>query len=440
MRQCARLVGYAIVFGLALCESANAQGTTASAGNASAEGHRLELAGSLTGAYDDDVPAELQGTLDPTGLNSGGFSTMLVGSANYGWTGRRYTVSGTGSSVSRYYAEFDRIRSISQSASIGGSARLPSQFTAQLSQTASYTPSYLYSLFPQLATEAVPTAPLSADYTISDSASYNFGTTAGLTRPVGRQNDISFTGGVNRTDFVREGLRRDVSVYDVGSDYSHAFTRNTSLTLGYRYRAGEYIYGDVSVEEDPTPEWQTTGDHSINVGMRISRALSRTRRATFQFGVGASTLRAPSEDRQQTYEGHRIVGHLDVGYQLARTWQVRGVLNRGTEYVAELGEPILLTGFSTFVNGGLTRRVNFSASGQYSQGESALRRDTVNFDTYAANVRVTFDVAPLWSTYGEYAYYFYDFTNASVAASFPSSLERGGVRAGLTLRLPMGGK
>ena len=107
------------------------------------------------------------------------------------------------------------------------------------------------------------------------------------------------------------------------------------------------------------------------------------------------------------------------------------------EYLADLPVPVFADGFGAGVDGLISRRVDVSASAGYSNGESALGRDSLQFDTYTGNLRVRYALSRTFAMYGEYLYYYYDFRgSAQLLVGIPPGLERNGVRAGLTLWVP----
>ena len=59
------------------------------------------------------------------------------------------------------------------------------------------------------------------------------------------------------------------------------------------------------------------------------------------------------------------------------------------------------------------------------------------FDTYTGDVRLRYALTRTFAAYVEYLYYFYDSRGSvPIAPGIPAGLERNGVRAGLTLRVP----
>ena len=123
---------------------------------------------------------------------------------------------------------------------------------------------------------------------------------------------------------------------------------------------------------------------------------------------------------------------------MARCSWRRSCRGRGTSrYLADLPVPVFADGVGAAVDGLISRRVDVSASAGYSNGESALSRDSLRFDTYTGNLRVRYALSRTFAMYGEYLYYYYDFRgSAQLLAGIPPGLERNGVRAGLTLWVP----
>jgi hypothetical protein len=106
--------------------------------------------------------------------------------------------------------------------------------------------------------------------------------------------------------------------------------------------------------------------------------------------------------------------------------------------VTELSEPVFSDGLTVVLDGLFSPRWGLSVTGGYSSGESALYTNTSNFDTYTGNIRVLYAVSRMWAAYVDYLYYYYDFRGrVQLLPGVPSALERNGVRAGLTLWMPV---
>lgn len=410
-------------------------------GNVTRPGTRntLHVSALLAEAYDDDAPAELAPTIDPTGLNLGGYSTMLIASADYSWISPAFQFAAGGGSAVRYLADRNEIRTISHNAAVGMSVRLPKRTTWVMNQTAAYSPSYLYGLFPRAETiepgVSTPTAP---DYAITDVESYLYGTATTLTHGLTRRNNVSLSAEYQRTDFTREVAgRRDLTSYRIQSRFARNLARNVSVSVGYRFRAGDFGYVPSSGGTINLLESQTSTEHGLEMAWNYSRLLSRTRRATVGFSISPSMAQLPQlVDAIGPQNFRQLGGQVMADYQFRPGWQATGTYRRGFEYIAELGEPVFTGGFSAGVTGLLTRKTDLSVSAGYSSGESVLQRTNMFFDTYTGEARVRYALTPSVAAYAQYVYYFYDFGgNSQLAPAVPRRFERNGVRVGLTMRV-----
>ena len=67
------------------------------------------------------------------------------------------------------------------------------------------------------------------------------------------------------------------------------------------------------------------------------------------------------------------------------------------------------------------------------------RKNPLTFDSYVGSVRLRYGLTRIAAPFVEYLYYFYDFRGGAqqLPADVPSRLERNGIRAGLTLWIPL---
>lgn len=422
---------------VAAAQGASSRGTTAvfgAAGSTDPRPQHLNITSTLTEAYDDNLLADF-GSVTPTGTSDSGYYTMLLVSGDYQWQGRRVQVGASGQSALRYYGEIQEVHSMSHSAGAGFSAALTPRTTVMLNGSAAYSPSYLYGLFPTSAPvepgDAIPAAP---DYNVNAQASYAYGGTAGLTHQYSLRDSVSVTGTFAYTDYLSESeLYHDLSNYGVEAAYSRSLSRHKTLRVSYQHRRGEfgYVFVGQSVE------------NGINVGLQFARPISATRQAQFAFNLGTTLVDLPASTLPGGVSGrqYRATGGATVSYDLARTWQVNGSYRRGIDYVPALRDPVFMNGFSVGLAGLLSRRTDLSASVGYSTGASALTQRASAYDTYTGTVQVRYALGRTWAIYTEYLYYFYDFGNAGgLLRGVPSTLKRNGVRAGVTLWLPVIGR
>jgi hypothetical protein len=97
-------------------------------------------------------------------------------------------------------------------------------------------------------------------------------------------------------------------------------------------------------------------------------------------------------------------------------------------------------GVSATVKGLITPKMDFSAGVGYSSGAPAGIQSASTFDTYTASARVRQAISSTVAFYAEYLYYFYDFGVTALPLGVPPSMERNGVRVGLTLWMRASGR
>jgi hypothetical protein len=164
-----------------------------------------------------------------------------------------------------------------------------------ISQSATYSPTYMYGLFPVNASVAPGAAPpTSLDYSVGRFESYTYVTQLALRRDFTRRNSFTATGDYQYSDRLRESdLWNDVSAYGVRGEYQHNLARNMVLIGGARYRSGEYGY---------TGQGNTT-EAGVNFGINYLRPLSPSRRVTGRFDLGIARTELPAiRDRSTSDE------------------------------------------------------------------------------------------------------------------------------------------
>ena len=393
---------------------------------------RLDFGLSLVEAYDDDVPQTVQQTIDPSGLQTGGFSTLLNANASYSWRRQRTEIGANVASSVRHYSELEEVRSMGHSAGLGVSTEMPGAVKLFFNQAASYSPTYFYGLLPTdtnlIVGDAHTTSP---DFTVSDLESYLYQTTASLQKTFSPRRNLTVGGDYSYTDRLNESdLWRDIASYGVRGMYSERVGRNTALTGELRYRSGEFGYGGDG----------TTTEVATSIGVDYSHRLSASRRVSLRGNVGVSATDLPEGTTHVVgfQRQYRTIGETTLIYQFGRSWQMRTDVRRGVEYLADLPEPVFSNGLGAGVDGLLSQRVDFSASAGYSSGASILTQNTLEYDTYAGNAKVRYALNRSLALYVQYLYYYYVFRgNTQLLAGIPSGLERNGARAGLTLWLPV---
>jgi hypothetical protein len=391
----------------------------------------LDLSLLAVEAYDDNVSASLGGTVDPNQRQVGGYFSMLQPSVDYRWKGRRTQIGISGASAFNYYPQLRSIKSISHTVGAGLSVQLAKRSALLLNQTAAYSPSYLYGLFPtggEVAPgDAIPAAP---NYSINDVESYTYGTTATFSHGITQRMSASLGGNYRYTDFVHEtALQRDATSQGLDAQLSYQRTRNVAIQSRYHYTTGNLGYGGSTA----------TDEHGLEGGVSYSRPLSATRRVTFTFNVGLSMVSTTGATAgvQLPDSLYRASGDADFDYQFALSWRASGTFRRGLEFVPGLAQPVFTNGVTSTVEGLLSRRVEITLSAGYSQGRSAIMAAASQFDTYNGSARLQYALSNSTAIHVEYLYYFYDFLgDALLVPGAPPRMQRNGVRIGLRLLIP----
>jgi len=441
-----RATGFAGVAVLALAIPAFSQavGTFAPAGAVfgRADDRRvrqgLDVTLSVVEGYDSDTPPVV-GSGGPTDVVISGPSTMLIGNMQYRWRGSRLQIGATSESVVRNYSRFADASGVSYSAGAGLSARLGGRTTLFANQTAAYSPSYLYLLFPGGdVRDPGDTTSSAPDYTITHTDSYLYGTTLAVSRDLTARSRFSATGELQSTQFPRDKSRNQ-SYQGIRGEYSRGLSKHISVRGGYRYRTGRFWQITSRTFEESR---LSATEHAVDLGADWSRQLSATRRVTLGLTIGSSVVKTPATPVESVpgeqfgqLVAKALVAEASGNYAFSTNWAARGSYKRGLEYATPFAQPVFADGFSAELDGLVHPRVEVIAATRYSSGASALYRSALAYDTYGTEIRIRYALARSWAIYGQYFYYFYDLRRDSLK-DWPPGLERNGVRIGLTLWTP----
>jgi hypothetical protein len=397
-------------------------------------GQQLDVTLDAAEAYDTDLVAQAIGPRAGAAQVAGNYADLQA-NGEYRLRTLRAAFVATGSSALRYYGSAGKLRSVSHSIGLGVDDHLTSRTSLTVNGTAAYSPSYLYGLFPTLtqpaAGSSIPSAP---DYNAYDEASYSYGATVSVTHNMSVRDQLAVRMNGSYTDYIQgsntalSNARRDLSNYDVNAEYSHNLSRHKSVVIGFHHREGQF--------GSATRAWST--EDGITAGMQVTEPLSATRNLVFGFGLGSSAVNSPDTATLLLPGGRQYLAtaNASAGYDFGRSWNARGTYRRGLEYIAALRAPVFTDGVTVETSGLLTRRTEFRASAAYSTGAPTPGGSIANYTTYTGTVRVQRTLTRTASVYGEYFYYFYDFGSALlVQPGLPTSLDRNGVRAGVTFPL-----
>jgi len=254
-------------------------------------------------------------------------------------------------------------------------------------------------------------------------------------------------------------------------EFSHRLSRKASLTALYNYR---YVYYFDTSDDEPLPNGQDhhvgirydyrltqyatfragygyrrspsrTDDtnegvfHDVDLGVNYNRTLSFSRRTRLSFNTGSTIVinQAQGEDGStfgdpQPY----IIGGAQLTHELGRTWQAFADYNRSVSFLDGFTSPSLNDRASAGVGGLMGRRTDLSSGVSWSTGSIGL--DENNYHAWHASAQVRFALTRGLALFGSYYYYMHEFgASVQLPRGVVSSLDRQGVRVGLTTWVPL---
>jgi hypothetical protein len=391
-----------------------------------ADRDRLNVAAVVGAAFDTELPPFVQAQTTQVTPQSGGFSTMAVGTAQYAHTRRRARIAATGQSAFRYFGELDRVDALGQSAGIGADIRLTRLASLRIDQSAAYTPSYLYNLIPSSTPPAlgdtIETAP---NFQVVHDDSYSYRSAISLSiGGTGRGPSLQIGGGYDRTRYLTERLDRSRLTTHYGRlTFTQHLRRNLGLSGESEYRTGTYGLG-------------LSNEHRITGGIDYTRRLSSTRDAKFRVNIGRSMLEMPfvTAEGEVDDQVERTFADASVAIELKRNWDVTGSVRRNIEYTPLFREPLLSQGASVSLTGLLTRRIDFSGTVGYADGTAALNQGNT-IKTYTGDARARFALTRSVGLFAQYVYIHYDMRSRELLLipNLPEAFHQHGIRIGLAL-------
>lgn len=398
---------------------------------------RLQANATVTEALDSDLPPSLANEFPQGPLQSGGLWTMVLGSAEYAHTRKRLRFSANGETAVRYYNRLNRLDVLGHTGALGANFWVADNVSLLAKQSAAYSPSYLFELFPATGQaefgEPIPIAP---DYRLLQTDSYTSRSQLELSAGSLRRARFTAAGAYDRTAFraaaTGETNRPRLNTYSARAGVQRAVRRNGRVSGEYEYRTGDFSVG-------------TATEHRFAFGVEYSRALSASRRATVRVQLTPSTLTVPEAvftegaeaDPSATGRLFRLQGDASVEYQPHLRWIVSGAYRRGVEYMAILGVPVLSDAARVSVDTLLTRRLELTATVAAVNGASAIDQLS-RLDSSTGSARLRYAFTRRFAVYGEYVYVAYDFgQRATLAPQLPRAFDQHGVRVGIMLWKPV---
>ncbi len=422
-------VGVLSTAALLLAAPASAQGTASGlfATRPSAATNTLTTQLSIAEKFYRDLPPEVGG-LVPARNRQAGLSTLFVGSADYMRSHGGAELFGGASTYFNFLHDLDRVTSGTHVAHVGAALPLPARGTLRLVQSAAYSPSYLYGLFPTVPADAEEGIAANPDYRIETLESISYRTSLSAAYGSARKTRVTANADYRVSDFP-DSARGRLETRKAGMRLSRALSQSSTLTLGYTYTGSHYV---------------TTGDkeeHSAVIGITYAPALSVTRRVTFSLQIAPTVFTFPgiapldgSAAPPSESRFYPVQGEASVDYPFRPRWRATASYRRGINYVPFVSEPLLSDSGTVRLGGVLSRRVDVSASAGYLTTPS---RSTTwphqDLRTYTGEARIRYALRRDLAAYVEYLHYQYDFrARAQLAEGLPVTFAQRGIRVGLT--------
>jgi hypothetical protein len=248
--------------------------------------------------------------------------------------------------------------------------------------------------------------------------------------------------------------------YRAGLGYGHRFSRRTSLSASYQYRASRssrearqfeghssgvrvthnagrgfnvragYRYSDVRY----TITGRQRRNHLIDAGAGYNRSLSISRRTTFSFGTGTTATTRAELDNQRTR--FRITGSARLLHEMGRTWDASLAYARGVRFDENFTEPLFSDTVTASVGGLLSPRLQFRAGARASTGRVGFQGG--GFSSYRGTASLNYALSRYANLGVAYSYYYHLFGDGiAMPAGLPAGIDRHSVRAYVNVWAPL---
>lgn len=403
----------------------------------------LDFTASVYAAYDDDIFSRGTGARPQDQRLAGTFVGSQAALA-YSKLFSTAAFSATASTSLRWLTDSGEFVPTLYTGTVGYSKQINSRTTFSLAQSAGYNPRLAIApldgastIGPTFSDDTNDLGDLSGEDSVSGSpgdfaivASRDvifYSGQARISRSLSSRSSLSFSGGYGLADF-RDEQFRGVSNrrYRGAGRYSYSLTRNLSARLGYGYQTFR------------TRDGVTNDNHNIDAGLSFGQPFvfgrNRTRLA-FSTGTNLQV-----RDRLDADEGSRVVvraiGNALLTHDFRSSWQARLAYSRSVGFIDGLVDPLLRDRVTASLGGLLTTRLDLIISAGHLSGSTG--RTSRSLRTSLASVRSRLALTSSTAFFVQYFYYHYDYDQQLAdQLVIPPALERQGIRAGLTVWLPL---
>jgi hypothetical protein len=331
----------------------------------------------------------------------------------------------------RYYPGIGNWTSSRHAASAAFSTGLARRTRLSLRQSVGYAPRYTFGFFPALVDEDIGDDLLlpDDDFVVLPRKRYSSTSSAGLNHALGRTSSIDLSYAFRWANFLDDDLAR--RAHRARVQYRRGVTRHAGMRFGYGYQEALYARNDHPIRT-----------HSLDIGMDYGRWLSLTRRTSLGFGTGSTLVGRQREDVERGLDTRRTrfvaTGSASLLHQIGRSWQAQASYARRVRFIDGFADPVLYDSAAATIGGYLNRRVRVSGVGAYSSGRFGLGRADNRLGVYTASGQVDVGLTRHMALYSQIFYYRYRLgAEVRLPEGLEPSLERSGVRVGLTTWVPL---
>ncbi len=393
-------------------------------GSAQVRSSAIDLTVAVSGAYDDDLSEgqQLSALQEPRG----GEFTDLSGALSLSRRGHHSRMTARGMSSLRHYPTLSRFVGSSYSGGADFALDMTRKTAMQASVDAAYVSEFAFDTVSRqsgLGQAAFSSAGL--DIAALDGARLSYGAAVGITRKVGMRSALTVNAGGRRSQ--RRIIDEQADEMSAGAHLARSVGRDASIGLGYTLRSSAQSLGG-----DSRPAW--TNDVQVDVERRWRHSAGR--RTVLSFSAGESLLQpgAPAAGQRAVSNQARLVGAAALNHDMGRSWNVGTSYRRG----AGSADGLLSDSAAVDLRGLLSPRAELTLAAGYSQTDFGVSGRPTRYITKFGSGRLQVALTRALAVYGQYVLYAYDLENgAPVSSALGLRQDRRGVRAGLTLWIPV---
>jgi hypothetical protein len=386
---------------------------------AQARESELSASASVIGGYDSD--ATEAGIADPRLQEDGTHLGGHIG-LRHSFRTPRINLTNSLDSTLRYYQISQRLSTASFFGGSGMAVNVSTKLRVRGSVYGSYSPQFEFTIFPTANAELSGVAPR-LDYSLAVRDVINYQAGLGATYRASNRSALDLMYGVGQMNFA--GTEYRLSSRSYAGQYSRNLTQHATFVLGYGEQEGEYRVLS-------SPRRKLIRNRMLDAGVNYSRPLSFSRRTTLTFGSGSAML----DSEEETF--YTLIGNASLGHQIGRTVKLNLAYTRGLSLIGGFTEPLFADSVVASVEGSASRRVHLKTAADYSNGSVGFGSRGSPYTSYRGFASAGFALNRELSLFGNYFYYHYVFgERVSLLGGIPRRLDRHGVRAGLTLTLPI---